>query len=204
MDIIYHDDESQPQTAARLTERLITDDEVSFLFGPYSSGIATATAAIAEKYKMVSLMPMATSDGLYARGDRYVFGPSPLASTTLTPILDMVSQLPSGPRTIAIVGLDDFYPNLFAAAVKNKAPGLGLKVVYDGRYPKGSADLSAIVTALKASNADVLLCTGYAQDSIVLIKTLKELRVEPKMIGLAMTVSLPDSGRPSALPGSNS
>lgn len=47
--VFYYDDESDPQTSARLTERCITEDGVGFMFGPYSSGVAIATAAITEK-----------------------------------------------------------------------------------------------------------------------------------------------------------
>ena len=38
VDIIYYDDKSDAQTAAKLTEKLITEDKVKILFGPYSSG----------------------------------------------------------------------------------------------------------------------------------------------------------------------
>ena len=34
VDIVYYDDESKAQTSARLTEKLITEDKVAFLFGP--------------------------------------------------------------------------------------------------------------------------------------------------------------------------
>ena len=47
--VVYYDDESRPQTSAQLTEKLISQDKVNFIFGPYSSGIALATASISER-----------------------------------------------------------------------------------------------------------------------------------------------------------
>ena len=44
-DIIYYDDESNPKRAAQLAERLISQDKVEFMLGPYSSGL-TKVAAI--------------------------------------------------------------------------------------------------------------------------------------------------------------
>tara|TARA_B100001123_G_scaffold16435_1_gene18552 strand:+ start:2539 stop:2901 length:363 start_codon:yes stop_codon:yes gene_type:complete len=38
-EIIYYDDESNPKRAAQLAERLIGQDGVEFMLGPYSSGL---------------------------------------------------------------------------------------------------------------------------------------------------------------------
>ena len=51
------------------------------MLGPYSSGIATATASISEKYKVLTMTAMATADSLYKRGYKYIFCPSPMATT---------------------------------------------------------------------------------------------------------------------------
>lgn len=195
VDIAYYDDESQAQTSAKLTEKLITDDKVRFLFGPYSSGVANATASISERYKIVTIAPMATANSLYARGYKYIFTPSPLASTLLFSILDLAKRLPNPPRTVAIVGPDDLFPNLTADGAKTHAEALGFKVVYTGKYPKNAPDLSGVVTNLRAANADVVLCSGYTQDSILLVKTMHELRLAPKLIGLATAIEVPDIRR---------
>ncbi len=190
--VVYYDDESKPQSSARLTEKLITEDKVSFILGPYSSGIATATAAISEKYKVLTMTPMATADSLYQRGYKFIFCPSPVASKTLDPMLELLKGLQDPPKTIAISGPDDLFPNVFAAAAQKKAEALGLKVVYNGKYPKGSVDLSSVATALKEANPDVLILTGYVQDSVLLVKSLQSLRVNPKLIGFAFAVGIPD------------
>src|ERR1700682_326408 len=62
VEVVYYDDESKPQSSARLTEKLITEDNVKFILGPYSSGIATATAAISERYKVITMRRMANAD----------------------------------------------------------------------------------------------------------------------------------------------
>lgn len=177
VEIVYYDDESKAQTSARLTEKLITEDKVAFLFGPYSSGIATATAAISERYKMLSLAPMATANSLYARGYKYIFTPSPLANAGLFPLLDMAATFSPKPTRIAIVGPDDLFPNVTGEGAAKKAAELGLEVVYTGKYPKTATELSAVATQLKAANPDVVLATGYAQDTIQLLKSMQELRV---------------------------
>jgi len=192
VEIVYNDDESDPQTSARLTEKLITEDKVKFLFGPYSSGIATATAAISEKYNILTMVPMATADSIYQRGYRYVFCPSPLAGTGLYPILDLIGTLEKRPATMAIVGPDSLFPNITAEAARRKAEEMGIKVVYLGKYPQSAADLSSVATAVKGANPEAILCTGYTQDSILLVKSMRELQVNPKLVGLAMSIAVPD------------
>lgn len=190
--VFYYDDESEPGVSARLTERCITEDKAGFMFGPYSSGVATATASISEKYRVPMITAMATADSLYQRGYRYIFCPSPIASGTLDPMLDLLRTLPTPPTTIAIAGPDDLFPNVFAAAAVKKAESLGLKIVYNAKYPKAAADLSAVATALKQIDPDVLILTGYVGDSVLMVKTLQSLRVNPKLIGFAFAVGIPD------------
>jgi branched-chain amino acid transport system substrate-binding protein len=192
VEIVSYDDESQAQTSAKLTERLITEDKVQILFGPYSSGIANATAAISERYKVLTVAPMATANNLFTRGYKYFFCPSAPANTGLWPILSLAKDLSPKPETIAIVGPDDLFPNITADGAKEKAGALGYKVVYSGKYPKGAPDLSAVATNIKAANPDIVLGSGYSQDSILLVKAMRDLRIQPKLIGLATAVAIPD------------
>jgi branched-chain amino acid transport system substrate-binding protein len=55
VEIVFYDDKSDPQTGAKLTEKLITEDKVKFILGPFGSGITLATSAIAEKYKVLTV-----------------------------------------------------------------------------------------------------------------------------------------------------
>ncbi len=192
VEIIYYDDESKAPTSARLTEKLLTEDKVAFLFGPYSSGIATATASISERYKVLTLAPMATANSLYSRGYKYIFTPSPLADTGLFPLLTMASEFTPKPTKVAIVGPDDLFPNVTGDGAAKRAQELGFKIVYQGKYPKTATDLSAVVTQLKAADPDIVLATGYAQDTILLVKSMQELRLKPKMVGVAMSIGVDD------------
>src|SRR6266581_7223487 len=45
-----YDDASEPETCAALTERLIIEDQVDILLGPYSSGLALRAAEVAQRW----------------------------------------------------------------------------------------------------------------------------------------------------------
>ena len=68
VEIVYYDDEGDPDTAANLVERLITEDEVDFLLGPYSSGLTMSTSAIAENYGMIMVEGNGASESIFERG----------------------------------------------------------------------------------------------------------------------------------------
>ena len=57
--IIYYDDESNSGRAAQLAERLIKQDGVKYMLGPYSSGLTKAMAPVTEENKI----PMVEANG---------------------------------------------------------------------------------------------------------------------------------------------
>ena len=58
--VIYYDDESKGDRGATLAERLISQDKVQYMLGPYSSGLTKAIAPVTERYKI----PMVEAEGL--------------------------------------------------------------------------------------------------------------------------------------------
>ncbi len=55
----YYDDESTPARGAQLAERLIQQDGVEYMLGPYSSGMTKAIAPVSEKFGV----PMVEAEG---------------------------------------------------------------------------------------------------------------------------------------------
>jgi len=55
VEIKYYDDESNAKSAALLTEKLITEDGVKFILGPYGSGATFAASAVTENEKGVNI-----------------------------------------------------------------------------------------------------------------------------------------------------
>ena len=70
-EIIYYDDESNPKRAAQLAERLIKQDGVHYMLGPYSSGLTKAIAPVTEKYKIPMVEANGASRSLFTKGYKY-------------------------------------------------------------------------------------------------------------------------------------
>ncbi len=191
VELVHYDDKSDAQTSAKLVERLITEDKVDIIFGPYSSGITHATAAIGEKYKVITIAANANANSIYEQGFKYVFSVNPPATASLTSLVDMANTFSPKPSTIALVYPDTLFPIYAAEGIKERAAELGFEIVYDQKFPHGAADLSTILTEVKTIDPDVVLTGADLQDTITLVRQMKEARLSPKMVG-TMIAHMPD------------
>ena len=71
--IKYYDDESTSARGAQLMERLISQDGIKFVLGPYSSGLTKAIAPVTEKYKIPMVEGNGADRDLFTNGYRYLF-----------------------------------------------------------------------------------------------------------------------------------
>ena len=190
--IIYYDDESDPVRGAKLTEMLITQNKVNFLFGPKTSGMTFATTAIGEKYNMLTIAPSANATKVYDRGFKYVFSVLPLGDLQMVPMVYMAEELNPKPKTVAIITTNDLFPLTCAEGFRNKCIELGFEVVLFEKYPVTTVDVSTLLTQVKDLNPDILAVASNLEGSLMVMKQCKELDVNPKMYAFAEGVMQPD------------
>ena len=51
VELFFYDDKSEPQTSAKLVEKLITEDRVDLLLGGFGSSQIMAASAVSEKFR---------------------------------------------------------------------------------------------------------------------------------------------------------
>jgi branched-chain amino acid transport system substrate-binding protein len=81
--LIWYDDFGQAHCARTNVFRLLREDKVHILFGPYSSGLTMSVAEIAEEYRKVLWNYGGSSDEIFRRGQRYLVGIASPASDYL-------------------------------------------------------------------------------------------------------------------------
>ncbi len=192
VDIVFYDDESKADTGTRLTEKLITDDKVQFLLGPFSSGITQATTTIAERYQMLTIAPQANADSIYERGYKYVFSILPPASTYLRGVVDMSSSLTPKPTKMAIMIRDDPFGIAAGEGAASDGKAKGFDIVFQDKYPANATDVSSILTKVRGTNPDLLLASTLFQDSVLITKQAKDLQFAPKLMAFTAGPALPD------------
>ncbi len=183
VEIVYYDDQSDNQTAAKLTEKLITEDKVQFLLGPYGSGPTFATTAIAEKYNIITMACLANATNIYDRGFQNVYSVLAPGTWIFYSFIDMLAAQNPKPTKVAIIYPNDNFPATVAKGANEYAKSKGFEVVYIEEYPKGVKDLSSTILKIKNSGAEVLMGSGYLEEAILTVRQLKEQKVYLKAIG---------------------
>jgi branched-chain amino acid transport system substrate-binding protein len=190
VEIVVYDDQSMPATGVRLYEKLITEDKVDAVMGPYSSPITEAVANVTEKYQKVMVTPLAATTSIFKKGRKYVFMVISPAEVYLEGLIDMAAK--RGLKTIAIVNEDTLFAKTAADGAAELAKKKGLQVVLREAYPKGNTDFSALLTKIKALNPDVVAGSTYFDDAVAIIRQMRELDVNPKMLGVTVGGDLPE------------
>jgi len=88
--VIVYNDQSKMDRAKDNVVRLLKEDRVDFLFGPYSSHLTMAVSPIAESEKKILWNHGGASDAICQHGWRYVvsvLSPARAATFTLSPLI---------------------------------------------------------------------------------------------------------------------
>jgi hypothetical protein len=72
-EVRYYDDESTPARGTELVERLMQQDGVNFMLGPYSSGLTKAILPIIQRHKVPMVEANGAARELFTKGYRYIF-----------------------------------------------------------------------------------------------------------------------------------
>ena len=189
IEFVLYDDRSEPATGVRLYERLITQDKVDVIMGPYSSAITEAVANVNEKYKMPMVAPMASTTSIFKKGRKFIFMVQSPAEVYLEGLVD--AAIKRGLKTIALIYEDTLFPKATVKGTVELAKQKGMQVVFMEAYPKGNTDFSALLTKVRAANPDVLGAATYFDDAVAITRQMKELNVNPKMYGVTVGGDLP-------------
>ncbi|OGI49091.1 MAG: hypothetical protein A2151_00100 [Candidatus Muproteobacteria bacterium RBG_16_65_34] len=191
--LVHYDDESKPETGAKLYEKLITDDKVDLLIGPYSSDVTMAASTVAEKHNFPMVSSGASASEIWERGFKNIFGLYTLAETYMDQILEFGKS--KGLKKIALVYENTAFPRGVASGVKAKAKSLGMQVVYEEEYGKASTDFTSMIVKIKARKPDMIVGGSYLPDSTAFVRQAKENRLTAKIFAFAVGPGLPDFGK---------
>lgn len=186
--VVYYDDESTPARGAQLAERLIAQDNVKFLLGPYSSGLAKAMAPVAEKYQIPMVEGNGASISLFNKGYRYLFATLSTTNYYLKSAMELLAEesekigkKPSQLR-IAMAFENDPFSRDIRQGVLDEAKRAGMKVVVDDKLPPELNDMTATLTKVKALRPDALLVSGHAKGAALVARQTHEMHVRVPMM----------------------
>jgi branched-chain amino acid transport system substrate-binding protein len=184
--VIYYDDESNSKRAAQLAERLIKQDGVKYMLGPYSSGLTKAIAPVTEENKVPMVEANGASRSLFTKGYKYLFAVLSPANQYLEVAIDLAVEKNGGkPVRIAQAFEQDAFSQDVRIGVMEAAKRTGSKIIIDDKLPKELNDMAATLAKVKAVKPDVLVVSGHSKGALTAIRQISEMKVDVPM--LAMT-----------------
>ncbi len=188
--IIFVPADAPDQTAAtNEMNRLISREGVKLVIGSYSSAIAYAASAVAERSRVIFWENHGVADTIARRGFQYLFktnvnatGTGGGAAVWAATYLSRALKIAPKDMKVAVVWEDGTYGASVGKAAFTKASELGLKVVANEGYSAKSPDLSPLVLKLKELEPDVVLVAGIGQDAVLFWSQAKKLDFNVKAV----------------------
>ncbi|CAN5667813.1 amino acid ABC transporter substrate-binding protein [soil metagenome] len=188
VEFLIHDDASDSGRAVELYERLIMEEGVDALMGPYGSTLTEAVAPVTEEHGQVLISPLAATSSIWEQGRQYLFMVLPPAELFLAGLVDMAAS--NGLERIAVLEEDALFPRAAGAGAVELARERGLEVVFHERYPSGTTDFTAILDRVRAGEVEVLgMAASALDDFIVVARQMREQGVDVRMFGTSGAVT---------------
>lgn len=180
VELVYYDDQSQPDVAVRIYEKLITQDKVDLIMSPWGTTIHFAIAPLSEKYKIPLIGTTAASVKLRdLKGSYFWFITACIPDRQMKSFVEMLKA--KDIKTASILYLQELFPRENLQFLEPALKDAGIKVLIKKDYPMGVKDLIPLLTETKAKNADALIALTYPADSFLLTAQAKEVDLNPKL-----------------------
>ena len=188
--VVYYDDESTGARAAQLAERLIKQDGIKFMLGPYSSGMTKAVAPVTEKYNVLMVEAEGASRSLFTQGFKNMFAVLSTSEQYLRDAIGLAVEMAEkegrkgSDLKLAMLFENDPFSLDVRAGVLEDAKKYGIKVIIDDKMPRDLNDISATLTKVRALKPDILTISGHTKGAVTAGRQIKELQIQVPMIAI--------------------
>src|SRR5689334_174335 len=188
LEMKYYDDESDPARATQLAERLVSQDGVKFILGPYGSPITAAMAPVIEKLQVPMVEANGASRSLFTKGYKYTFAVLATSDHYLSSAVDLLAEKaqaagkdPSTLRIALAMGDDNFSQDV-RAGILEAAKKHGMQIAIDDKLPDAFTDMTATLTKVKAVKPDALFISGHEKGALTPARQIADQKVAVDLI----------------------
>lgn len=195
INLVVADSTSTPTTAANVAQRLLTQNDVVAILGAFASSLTIAISEVTER-RGVPLLTMSFSDQITGRGFENIFQVVAKASVIGKAQFDGTVAIASAAGQkldkVAIMYEDTAYGTSQAAGLRAGAKAAGVELVMDEAYPLGITDVTPLINKLRASGAQAVFPVSYLNDSLQIIRAMRQQKLTMPAIGGAAGYVIPD------------
>jgi branched-chain amino acid transport system substrate-binding protein len=195
INLVVSDATSNPTAASAVAQRLITQSELTAILGAFGSSLALAISEVTARAD-IPFLTDSFADEITGRGLESVFQVTPKASVTgraqVNYTLAIAEAAGSKIEKLAIMYEDTAYGTAQSRGLRRAAKDASVEVVMDEAYPFGITDAVPLIYKLRASGAQAVFPVSYLNDSLFIIRTMRQQRITIPAIGGAAGYVIPD------------
>ena len=191
----YVDDTSSPQQVVTNYQKLITEDKVALVFGPFSSLLTIPASQVASRYGYAFAEPAGGGPKVFQQGLTNIFFVQPASiEDNLVSYTKWLLSLPSDqrPASVAYATQDDPFTQPQIDKAKSLLEAGGITTAYYKVYPAETTDFTPIALNVVHSKADAVILGTQFPDAVAFAKTFAQQHYNPKTI---IETTGPDQGK---------
>lgn len=188
----FQDSQGKPEISRAIAEKLIDIKKQPVIFGDYSSSCSKAIAAVADARKVPYLVVTGADDSITQQNYQYVFRMNPSNAYYVEGLGTFLNKVVQ-PKSIAILYEDSDFGVSGANEMEKYSQKTGMKVLMKEQYDKGEVNFKPLLSKVKMQKPDVIYMVSYVMDASLLMRQIKELRINVKLFaGGAAGFAIPE------------
>jgi branched-chain amino acid transport system substrate-binding protein len=195
LNLVVDDATSNPATASTVARRLITQNDVTAILGAFASSLTLAISEVTARAD-IPFLTMSFADEITGRGLESVFQVTPKASVIgraqVNHTLAIAEAAGGRIEKIAIMYEDTAYGIAQSRGLRRAAKDANIEIVMDEAYPLGITDATPLISKVRAFGAQAVFPVSYLNDSLFIIRAMRQQRVAIPVIGGAAGYVIPD------------
>ncbi|MGE0311420.1 MAG: amino acid ABC transporter substrate-binding protein [Lautropia sp.] len=174
VEFVIYDDQSKPEQAVRIYEKLITDDKVDLLLAPWGTPFHISIAPVLEKYKFPLIGNTAASVALRKVKPGYIWFPTAAIPDRIGAELTAMLKT-QNVKSVAVLANVLPFTKEIKTFLEPELKKAGIEIKVSTEYPPDIKDMTSTLTQVKQANVDAVLALAYPGDSVLYAKQAKEL-----------------------------
>lgn len=175
VELVVYDTVGQPSRAVTSVQKLIKNDKVAAVMGPFSSGSALAAIPIIEKSKVPNIA-LGASRKIVEPTKKWVFN---TVQTDRNAVLRIYNHMQKqGIQKIGIITVSNGFGDSGREQLLEQASAFGINIVADEKFGGKDSDMTAQLTSIQTTDAQAIVCWTVGPTLTLVTKNWKQLAIK--------------------------
>ncbi|PTX91785.1 ABC transporter substrate-binding protein [Opitutus sp. ER46] len=182
LELVYEDNQTKGGESATAVKKLISRNKVVALIGEVSSSRSLEAAPIAQQFRVPMIAPAATNPEVTKKGN-YIFRACFIDPFQGQVMAKFAQEDLKAKRVAILSSVSNAYSLGLAKVFRETFTAAGGEIVAENSFSEGDKDFRAQLTAVKATNPDVVFVPAYYTEAALIVRQARDLGLTMPFIG---------------------